>query len=195
MPIQRCPNGSVKNKKTGLCEPKKVRTVKNKQPITKGTDSKGTDAKGTGAKGTGSKEGEECSICLEPLVKKTNDPSRKIFKTSCKHIFHMGCIKEQCETNKSCPLCRADITKDCQKKILQTFLTDEDIFQLIYGFTNVNEDTDEYKWLEEKLKSLKYDKNHVYLNKGSSKTLSSQASDMLIRYERGENSFGKPFKK
>ena len=75
------------------------------------------------------------------------------------------------------------------------FLNDEDIFQLIYGFTNVNEDTEEYKWLEGKLKSLKYDKNHVYLNKGSSQNLSSQASDMLIRYARGENSFGKPFNK
>lgn len=181
MPTQRCPNGSVKNKKTGLCEPKKAakakRTVKNK-PVAV----------------VGKEEGENCSICLEPLDKKTKDLSRKIYKTSCKHTFHIGCVKEQCEVNKSCPLCRADITKDCQKKRMQMFLTDEDIFQLIYGFTNVNENTDEYKWLEGRLKSLKYDKNHEYIHKrkGSPPSLSAQASDMLIRYARGEDSFGKP---
>jgi len=55
-----------------------------------------------------SEESEKCSICLEPLLKKT-----KIGISFCEpvpHIFHESCLRKWLEgDNKTCPNCRTDI--------------------------------------------------------------------------------------
>lgn len=57
------------------------------------------------------KKGEDqCSICLEMF---TEDPSKRVYITSCNHYFHTKCIEEMKATeaakgalNHLCPLCR-----------------------------------------------------------------------------------------
>ena len=48
---------------------------------------------------------EDCSICLEKLVDKRNNPVVKISK--CGHKFHYNCIKDTLKhCGERCPLCR-----------------------------------------------------------------------------------------
>ena len=53
---------------------------------------------------------EQCSICLEMFIE---DPSKRVYITSCNHFFHTKCIEEVKATeaaksaiNHLCPLCR-----------------------------------------------------------------------------------------
>jgi len=56
------------------------------------------------------KPGEECSICLEPIIQKNNS-----YLTSCGHSFHKLCAFKAFESKAnnresiSCPLCRSNL--------------------------------------------------------------------------------------
>ena len=50
----------------------------------------------------------ECSICLDPYVKKQN-----IILLPCNHVFHSKCIKEWIAKNEECPTC-----PNCRETIL-----------------------------------------------------------------------------
>lgn len=47
------------------------------------------------------KNGDTCSICLEPCVSGV--------KLECEHEFHKECIQEWFKTNMSCPNCRLPV--------------------------------------------------------------------------------------
>ncbi|KAI0893841.1 SNF2 family N-terminal domain-containing protein [Annulohypoxylon nitens] len=51
-------------------------------------------------------EGEECPICTEALS--LHDP----IITACKHRFGKACLLQAFERNKSCPMCRQQLTED-----------------------------------------------------------------------------------
>ena len=42
---------------------------------------------------------DDCAICLEPLTGRT-------LSTSCRHVFHVQCLKQAIHQNPSCPCCR-----------------------------------------------------------------------------------------
>lgn len=58
---------------------------------------------------------EICPLCLEKF---TDSPSKVVYKTSCKHLFHNNCLNYFCkdctQTNKQpfCPLCRNEMIND-----------------------------------------------------------------------------------
>ena len=58
------------------------------------------------------KKGEEsdeiCSICLDDIHN-----GLPVVPTECGHNFHEKCLVKHCYINKTCPLCRSDITEDC----------------------------------------------------------------------------------
>lgn len=57
-----------------------------------------------------------CSICLEDFT--INESVRKL--TECCHCFHDDCILtwiESCKTSKTCPMCRAQLSKDDDEKV------------------------------------------------------------------------------
>jgi Ring finger domain len=45
--------------------------------------------------------GNECTICLEAFV-----PNEHVLVTSCKHMFHDGCITPWVKSHGKCPICR-----------------------------------------------------------------------------------------
>lgn len=47
---------------------------------------------------------EQCSICLEQFKL-----FEKVEKTQCNHLFHVECIEEWNEINRTCPLCKHEI--------------------------------------------------------------------------------------
>jgi hypothetical protein len=48
----------------------------------------------------------ECPICYEQITAKSK------VETSCKHLFHSGCLGEwKLRGNNSCPLCRSELEK------------------------------------------------------------------------------------
>lgn len=47
---------------------------------------------------------KECSICLDNY-----NPTDKIIKLPCNHIYHQKCINEWFSKSKSCPMCRINI--------------------------------------------------------------------------------------
>jgi len=49
---------------------------------------------------------DNCSICLEEM-----EHEAKVRKLSCGHCFHMGCSAKWLGINKSCPVCKLDITE------------------------------------------------------------------------------------
>ena len=57
----------------------------------------------------------ECAICLETLSDKN------IAVTPCGHKFCFTCIAENLTISKACPLCRATIGKEQQKKGQQSW--------------------------------------------------------------------------
>lgn len=57
--------------------------------------------------GQGEKEGEEvCSICCDAFQE-----DDKLRELPCKHQFHAACVDEWLARNRTCPLCKADITR------------------------------------------------------------------------------------
>ena len=183
---KRCPNGSHKNKRTGLCEPKKARTLKNKRSITVNKD-------------------DECPICLISMDKKSTDAP--LIKTKCKHVFHMACLQSQCGVKKTCPLCRTDISQDCRKikkyykdnEMQKNSLTDKEIQEMVFASNLSDENSSDFKWLEKQVKNLKFDKKYKYkyghesIIREKKNNLGNQAFDKLTRYSDGENPFGKRF--
>lgn len=57
---------------------------------------------------------DDCSICKEPM-----DDSNKLITTDCKHTFHKDCLRRWCQSQaiNECPLCRANISKNCSSLI------------------------------------------------------------------------------
>jgi hypothetical protein len=59
-------------------------------------------------------EADKCGICLEDMVN-----MRTTKKTKCGHRFHKECLHQWCKSRKQqgvktrCPMCNADIEKDC----------------------------------------------------------------------------------
>ena len=59
-------------------------------------------------------EADKCGICLEDMV-----IMRTTKKTKCGHRFHKECLHQWCKSRKQqgvktrCPMCNADIEKDC----------------------------------------------------------------------------------
>jgi len=59
-------------------------------------------------------EADKCGICLEDMV-----IMRTTKKTKCGHRFHRDCLHQWCKSRKQqgvktrCPMCNADIEKDC----------------------------------------------------------------------------------
>nr|CAD2195979.1 unnamed protein product [Meloidogyne enterolobii] len=58
----------------------------------------------------------ECSICLSDI--KIGETAAEL--DDCKHLFHGGCILPWLKTNKTCPLCRHDLTKKEQTSTNKT---------------------------------------------------------------------------
>ena len=176
MPTKRCPNGSVKNKKTGLCESKKAKTVKNKR--------------------SSPKTENDCPICLEPLDAKAKEADLKPYKTKCKHVFHRGCLKNQCAVKQNCPNCRADIKEDCSilhgKNTLS--ISEGQIEGLITEKTNLEKPQQDFYWLKDKIKKTKLKPHYKYLSDhipGGVHTINAQIMDMLERqYSHNEKPFG-----
>lgn len=71
---------------------------------------------------------EECSICMDSV--------RNGFRTSCNHVFHLGCMQEWADTSltnmtqhhlvASCPMCRTEVfvpmnkrQKQCARGVLE----------------------------------------------------------------------------
>jgi len=50
---------------------------------------------------TAIKNGDTCSICLEPCVSGV--------ELECKHVFHKKCIEKWLDTNPTCPNCRVPV--------------------------------------------------------------------------------------
>ena len=81
-----------------------------------------TVKKGSAEEGSEAKEGsvvpgspDRCGICLEDLVKVSENK-----KTKCGHRFHRKCLDMYCVSRKKqglpplCPFCSKDIKKDCE---------------------------------------------------------------------------------
>ena len=68
-------------------------------------------------------DGEECSICFEPLTDNTNG---ELFTTNCQHNFHRGCIEEACRQQArreqicTCPLCRTELNPNPNPTVIGT---------------------------------------------------------------------------
>jgi hypothetical protein len=45
-----------------------------------------------------------CAVCLSDIPLGSN-----VFKTTCQHVFHPGCIADWLNSHNSCPLCRTPI--------------------------------------------------------------------------------------
>jgi SNF2 family DNA or RNA helicase len=54
--------------------------------------------------------GEDCSICLNPLENVISDNCSVVCTNPCGHAFHKKCIEKWFNKNKKCPLCRQLIT-------------------------------------------------------------------------------------
>lgn len=66
-------------------------------------------------------DNEECCICMDDL----NNEEIRIL--SCRHRFHKKCFMEWYETDKTCPLCRNDITMNGpERQIIEKSLYIED---------------------------------------------------------------------
>ena len=52
---------------------------------------------------------DECSICMEKF---TSECEITPLPCDIKHYFHTGCIQSWFEQSSSCPLCKAEITKE-----------------------------------------------------------------------------------
>jgi hypothetical protein len=52
---------------------------------------------------------ENCSICLEPIIFKPEDP-KSTTALKCGHIFHESCVGKWLKTNATCPTCRCVTT-------------------------------------------------------------------------------------
>ena len=65
----------------------------------------------TSKRGGNSPDNDECGICLEQLT-----PDTKV-ETDCHHKFHKQCLSKWCgvKPDKTCPLCRGDITEICEQ--------------------------------------------------------------------------------
>lgn len=62
------------------------------------------------------KDGEDCSICLEPLGAAATTAENATTTitarlTTCGHCFHRGCIEEWLGSRNKCPLCRARVER------------------------------------------------------------------------------------
>lgn len=139
----RCPKGTHRNKKSGNCETKKVKRRSSRN------------------------EDNECPICYEHMT------ARNSVKTKCNHTFHKKCLKQQCDINPTCPLCRKDITAFCNEDkdnntLYPNGLTKQDIEKLSIVFDQydisipgeLDKSTKEYSYLKTKLKSIKYDESY-----------------------------------
>ena len=49
---------------------------------------------------------ENCSICLEKIFDQKSDV---VALKLCNHIFHLPCIEDWTDRNKSCPICRQSV--------------------------------------------------------------------------------------
>merc|ERR1712113_117774 len=50
-------------------------------------------------------DSKECCICIVDF-----DASAEIRKTNCGHLFHSKCLTGWLKVNRTCPLCRSDLT-------------------------------------------------------------------------------------
>lgn len=53
-------------------------------------------------------ENEECVICMNDF---SEEDGKEIAELSCKHIYHVECLKEWVDKNDTCPTCRAPIVQ------------------------------------------------------------------------------------
>lgn len=134
----RCKNGTRRNKKTGNCEP--VASKKQTQPKTRTRKVKEVD---------------ECPICVLPM-----DNKKELIKTKCGHTYHKICLAKTCYmTDSGCPLCRANIDKECYKLRNVNTINENEIEKIIdnYNLDDREEYKEDKKYIREKLPKVKYD--------------------------------------
>ncbi|KAM3239614.1 hypothetical protein ACQJBY_053357 [Aegilops geniculata] len=63
----------------------------------------------------GGAQAQTCSVCLEDL----GDDEMVRQLTTCKHLFHVGCIDMWLHSHTTCPLCRCDLSpqRTCNGKV------------------------------------------------------------------------------
>ena len=77
-------------------------------------------------------EGEECSICLEPLNR--NEQLKSTGK--CDHVFHSSCIMEAMRSSNKCPVCRevaVEMLGPCPNGTMHVSTIDDDYCE---GYNN-----------------------------------------------------------
>lgn len=124
---EKCPNGTRKNKKTGLCEeikPKKKRGTsidfdlftfaEKDSPKSSGKGSAKASPESS-AKASPKSIDDVCSICLGVIE---NDK----YKTKCEHTFHGKCLSIWCTARDApqCPYCKSDIEGECNNMVVDS---------------------------------------------------------------------------
>jgi len=90
-------------------------------------------------------EADKCGICLEDMVN-----MRITKKTKCGHRFHKECLHQWCKSRKQqgvktrCPMCNADIEKDCTSLLPGQPMPEHRISDILFS-----EDFDFFKNAEE----------------------------------------------
>ena len=95
---------------------------------------------------------DDCPICYnsfgttEEIRDNTNNIiDKRIFRTNCNHLFHIGCLYRVCSNNnKTCPICRTPLRNQCDEmwNIMmplmapQTTITNENIKDLVNKYIN-----------------------------------------------------------
>jgi hypothetical protein len=87
-----------------------------------------TDVNNGSKKNKKEESDEICSICLEDIDLEKN--GLPIVPTKCGHIFHEQCLVKQCYIKEICPICRKNISKDCNLLIEKIENEEEDIEEL-----------------------------------------------------------------
>lgn len=72
----------------------------------------------------------ECSICFDTIVDET-----KLNK--CGHTFHYNCIKEWCDINQTCPICREDTSPQFVQKNLNNTVLVFDVSNNVFIIENI----------------------------------------------------------
>jgi hypothetical protein len=116
-------------------------------------------------------EADKCGICLEDMV-----IMRTTKKTKCGHRFHKECLHQWCKSRKQqgvktrCPMCNADIEKDCTSLVpgqpmpehrIRDILFSEDFEAHKRGATG-SESEERRKRMKEFLEELQFPKRFKY---------------------------------
>lgn len=125
------------------------------------------------------KSPERCAICQESLHN-----GKQLYTTVCAHRFHKICLAQLCRTiNKVCPICRNNITSNCEELALSAELI-QALLDTASDRLSDWPDKDEIleKWREE-LTPLSFDRTYQYERERPRNDLYNQALDMIERWD------------